>query len=626
MRIPESKIDEVRNAADIVDLISAHVHLKKRGKNFIGLCPFHQEKTPSFTVSDDKQIYHCFGCGAGGNVFKFLMEFKNISFVEAVEEIADHLGIKIEKENAQFDGQQSELELFYELNILAARFFSDNLLKSNDGEQAREYLKRRGIKPQTQKIFGIGYAPSGWDNFLAHAKENKVDLSKAKILGLIDTNDKGEYYDKYRGRVIFPIFSPNGRVVAFGGRVLDSQEKAAKYLNSPESQIYSKRRSLYGLFHSKEEIRKLDRAILVEGYMDLISLFQAGIKNVVASSGTSLTEEQVQLLSRFTKNIIILFDADPAGQKASLRSIEILLKQDFEVKVIALPKGEDPDSYIIKYGKEKFDEEVSRAKNFLEYQTAQFEEQGLFEDSADMTKAIRELVKTLALVSDELKRNLLMKTIAKRFNLREKLIESELNIFLEQQNMRSGPAGERHEYQVQAKASSEQLPLAVKAENENPYEKELIRLLYSGDEDVISHILENLALENFSNHKLRKLAEIVDSGYHEQQFSPSYLIDKIPDEELREFIFELTLSDETISKKWDDFSYSGKIEKDTLEHAAETVRNFHLYQIDQQIKLNNKFISESKDERLHLEMMKRNKELYEEKKTLLDSKPKNNFD
>lgn len=626
MRIPEHKIDEIRNAADIIDIISTHVHLKKRGKNFIGLCPFHQEKTPSFTVSEEKQIYHCFGCGAGGNAFKFLMEFKNISFVEAVEEIADRLGIKIELETTQFDSQQNELEELYELNVLAARFFSDNLLKSNDGEPAREYLKRRNIKLQTQKIFGIGYAPYGWNNFLAHAKENKVDLVKAKLLGLIDTNDKGEYYDKYRGRVIFPIFSPNGRVIAFGGRVLENQENAAKYLNSPESQIYSKRRSLYGLFHSKDDIRKLDRAILVEGYMDLVSLFQAGVKNVVASSGTSLTEEQVQLLSRFTKNIIILFDADPAGQKASLRSIEILLKQDFEVKVITLPKGEDPDSFIIKYGKEKFDEEVLRAKNFLEYQTAQFEEQGLFEDSADMTKAIRELVKTLALVSDELKRNLLMKTIAKRFNLREKLIESELNTFLDQQKERSSPIGERPQQRMAAKQSPEQLALSAKTENENPYERELIRLLYSGDEKVISHILDNLSLENFSDHKLKKLAEIVHNGFDEQKISPADLIDKIPDEESREFIFDLTLSDETISKKWDEFSYSGKIEKDTLEHAAETVRNFLLYQIDQQVKLNNRFIADSKDERLHIEMMKRNKELYEEKKSLLDSKPKNNYD
>ena len=192
MRIPEQKIEEIRNAADIVDVISGHVNLRKRGKNFVGLCPFHQEKTPSFTVSEDKQIYHCFGCGAGGNVFKFLMEFKNISFVEAVEEIAEHLGIKIDYESHPSDAQQNELEELYELNVLAARFFSDNLLKSTDGEEAREYLKRRNIKQPTQKTFGIGYAPYGWDHFLAHAKESKVDLSKANLLGLIDINDNGE--------------------------------------------------------------------------------------------------------------------------------------------------------------------------------------------------------------------------------------------------------------------------------------------------------------------------------------------------------------------------------------------------------------------------------------------------
>ena len=613
MRIPEQKIEEIRNAADIVDIISGHVHLRKRGKNFVGLCPFHQEKTPSFTVSEDKQIYHCFGCGAGGNAFKFLMEFKNISFVEAVEEIAEHLGIKIDYDSSPFDQQQSELEELYEINVLAARFFSDNLLKSASGEEAREYLKNRYIKPQTQKIFGIGYAPYGWDNFLVHAKENKIDLTKTKLLGLIDLNDKGEYYDKYRGRIIFPIFSPNGRVIAFGGRILTNQENTAKYLNSPESPVYSKRRSLYGLYHSKDEIRKIDRAILVEGYLDLISLYQAGVKNVVASSGTSLTDEQVQLLSRFTKNIIILFDADPAGQKASLRSIEILLKQDFEVKVITLPKGEDPDSYIIKHGKDEFDELVSSAKNFLEYQTAQFEEQGLFEDPAEMTKAIRELVKTLALVNDELKRNLLMKTIAKKFSLREKLIESELNTVLQQQKQGSG--GFRPDQRVPQSVSNE-LTLAVKPAAESPYEKELLRLLYCGEEEIVKYILEKINVENFYNHKYRKLAGIVEKGLKEEKVSPAYLIDKIDDEETRSFILDLTLADETISKKWDELSYNGKIEKDSFEHAVETVKTFQLFEIDREIKENNRMMEQSKDERLHMEMMNRNKELLEKKKAL----------
>jgi len=615
LRIPEQKIEEIRNTASIVDIISGYVQLKKRGKNFIGLCPFHQEKTPSFTVSDDKQIYHCFGCGNGGNIFKFLMEFKNISFVEAVEEVAEYLGIKIQYDKGVYEDKQNELEEYYEINILAARYFSDSLLKSNEGEEAREYLKKREIKLQTQRSFGIGYAPYGWGNFLLHARENKADLIKAKSLGLIDINEKGEYYDKFRHRIIFPIFSPNGRVIAFGGRTLEKRDDIAKYLNSTESQIYSKRKSLYGLFQSKEEIRKLDRAILVEGYMDLISLYQAGVKNVVASSGTSLTEEQVQLLSRFTRNIIILFDADPAGQKASLRSIETLLKQNFDVKVITLPRGEDPDSFIIKYGKDKFDELVYSSKNFLEYQTAQFEEEGMFEEPAKATLAIRELVRTLSLVDDELKRNLLLKSISKKFNLREKLVESELISFLNLQNQRPDTRERMTNKNVKL---FQNLNTINAASPENPFERELVRLLFSGNEEIIGHIIDRIAPDLYSDPKLRQFAEIAYSGFEEQKYSPAYLIEKINDEELKSYIFKITLVEETISKKWDEISYNGKIVKDSLEYTIATVTNFLISQIEQQIKRNNQIISESKDERLHLELLTRNKELQEEKKSLIN--------
>lgn len=621
MRIPEKQIDEIRNASDIVDIISGFIQLKKRGKNFIGLCPFHQEKTPSFTVSEEKQIYHCFGCGAGGNVFKFLMDYKNISFVEAVEEIAEHVGIKIQYDSAPSE-QQNELEVFYEINLLAARFFSDQLLKSENGESAREYLKNRGIKLQTQKIFGIGFAPFSRESFLNLAKENKIDLQKAKQLGLIDTNDKGEYYDKFRGRIIFPIFSPNGRVIAFGGRIFSGETNAAKYLNSPESPVYSKRKSLYGLFHSKDEIRKLDRAILVEGYMDLISLYQAGFKNVVASSGTSLTDEQVQLLSRFTKNVLVLFDADSAGEKAALRSIEILLKQNFEVKIISLPKGEDPDSFINKFGKEQFEEEISRAQNFFEYQTSQYEKQGAFEDAASTTKAIREIVRILSLLNDELKRNLYIKAIAKKFGLREKLIESELNKFLSEQK-----SGTQVFTQAKSNPDSqiEKLKLQNKFQNENPFEKELVRLLFSGDEQIVTHILDNVAIDNFTNDDYKIVATIVENGFNEGKISPAYLIEKIEDDDLKNLVLELSLSEYSISKNWDELSSNGKIEKDTYEHAIETVKNYQIFQIEEEIKRNNKLIEESKDELLHLELLKRNKELTEDKKAIIGLKSKNEF-
>lgn len=427
MIVPEEKIEEIRSSASIVDVISEYVPLKKRGRNYIGNCPFHKEKTPSFTVSPDKQIYYCFGCHAGGNVFKFLMEYENISFIESLQLLAKKQGIVLETSGqGQSKEKQSELEEYYDINTAAARYFSSNLLENRQSEAAREYLHKRGIKPATQRAFGLGYALPGWDGFVNYAKSAGVDHEKARVLGLVEKKENGGYYDKFRGRVIFPIFSANGRVIAFGGRIMENAANTAKYLNSPESAVYFKRKTLYGLFHSKDEIRRLDRALLVEGYLDLISLYQAGVKNVVATCGTALTEEQAQILSRYTKNIVVFYDSDNAGIKASLRSIEIFLKQDFDVRIAELPSGEDPDSYVQKNGKAAIEEAVSRSLNFLEYQTAQFEKQGMLSDPVQMTSAIRKLVETASFVNDELKRTVLLKSISKKYGLREKLLEEEL--------------------------------------------------------------------------------------------------------------------------------------------------------------------------------------------------------
>jgi DNA primase len=400
--------------------------LRKRGKNYVGLCPFHSEKTPSFTVSEEKQIFHCFGCHTGGNVFKFLTEFHKISFVEAVQELAQQQGISIEFDKTEYTEQQSEQEVLYDINTEAAKYFLNNLMHDDEGESARKYLHERNIKTQTLRSFGLGYALRGWENFISYAKSRNLNIEKCIQLGLIGKSSNGKLYDKLPGRLIFPIFSPNGRVVAFAGRVLDPKETGAKYINSPESLIYIKGRILYGLSFAKDDIRRLDKAIIVEGYMDLISLYQSGIKNVVAASGTALTDDQVLLLSRYTNNVVLLFDADTAGIKASMRSIETLLKRDMEVKIVSLPKGEDPDSFVNKYGKEEFEDLIKKAENFIEYETKHYESQGRFDDPATAAEAIRDLVKPVALINDELKRNLLIKNVAKKFNLREKILESEL--------------------------------------------------------------------------------------------------------------------------------------------------------------------------------------------------------
>lgn len=614
MQIPENKIEEIRSAADIVDIISEYVPLRKRGKNFIGLCPFHNEKTPSFTVSDEKQIYHCFGCHAGGNVFKFLMEYNKISFVESVQELAAQLGISaaggLEYDEKQFQEKQSEQEILYDINTEAAKYFSDNLLNKTEGEIAREYFQKRKIKPQTMRAFGLGYALNGWNNFIEFAKEKKVDLEKSIQLGLIGKNNSGKLFDKFSSRIIFPIFSPNGRVIAFAGRILDSAEASAKYLNSPESLIYHKGRILYGLSHAKDEIRRLDKAIIVEGYMDLISLYQNGIKNVVAVSGTALTEEQVQLLSRYTKNIVLLFDADTAGIKASMRSIELLLKKDLEIKIVSLPKDEDPDSFINNFGKEKFEELILNAQNFLEYQTAYYESLGMFNDPAKAAEAIRELVLPLALINDELKRNLLLKSIAKKFNLREKLLESELEKAIGKTN-RQVLSEQRIKERKLINAEENQSANKINVE---PFlynlEKDIIKFLFEGNEEIIELIINYIKEEELLIAIHQKLFNIVREAYeNDEDFIVGALLEKINDEDLQKYILEITFDKYSISKSWDDINPGPSKEKIMMKGARDSLTKFKTSLIDKEIKQNLKKMESTSEEDEKIELMKINRDL-----------------
>ncbi|MGE5400559.1 MAG: DNA primase [Ignavibacteriales bacterium] len=623
MIIPERKIEEIRSSINIVDVISEYVQLKKRGKNYIGLCPFHQEKTPSFIVSSDKQIYHCFGCHAGGNIFKFLMDYENISFVEAAQEIAKRLGINLDyQENSQPE-KQGEHEALYDINTVAAKFFSNNLLNSQAGETGRKYFANRKISLQTQRVFGLGYALPDWDGFFNHAKENKLDLEKAKLLGLIEKRDSGGYYDKFRGRIIFPIFSPNGRVIAFGGRIMENTPNAAKYLNSPESPIYLKRKTLYGLFHSKDEIRKMDKAILVEGYIDLISLYQAGIKNVVASCGTALTEDQVQMLSRYTKNIVVFYDADPAGIKASLRSIELLVKHDFEVRIAELPQGEDPDSFVKNSGRHEFEEVMKRALNFLEYQTFQYEKQGMFSDPEQQTRALRELVQSASYVKDELKRSILLKTIARKFNLREKLLETELEKILGNNASLRKTAETRQNAQISrddTPPSSNPVnssPAQEAAEEAAPSEAEIIKLLFEGNARIIKYIFNQLTPEDFSDPMFQYLSELVFDAFSSgEDILPGGLLDKIDDEKIRQFVLKTTFEKYTISKTWEEINPGDSEESSLTRYAKDTIKSFKLFRIDKELKINYNNLKNTTDELEMMRLMKANNYLLEERKLI----------
>ncbi len=587
MRISDHKINEIRSRANIVDVISSFIPLKRHGRNFMGLCPFHSEKTPSFVVSEQKQIFNCFGCHVGGDVFKFVKEYKSISFIEAIQEVAELVGITIEETSQNEPNQQEkEIEELYEINVSAARYFSNTLLNESEGEIGRKYFKDRNIQLTMQKAFGLGFAPQKRDELYKYLVSQNINIEKAKFLGLIDVGENGSYYDKLRGRVIYPIFSPNGRVIAFAGRVLGKVEGVAKYLNSPESPIYYKRRVLYGLSHSKDDIRKLDSVILVEGYMDLISLFQKGIKNVVASSGTALTEEQVTLLSRYTKNIYVVYDSDPAGEKAALRSIELLLKKDFEVKILSLPEGDDPDSFINKNSKADFEEQLTKTYNFLEYQADFYKKRGDFEDPTKETIAIKELVKSVSFVNDEMKREVFIKHISQKFNIRLKLLENELLALLHKVN--SPAIRDVGKVTAQTANNSEQIAKIPKFKESKSkvytIEKTLIKLLYEGDEQIMGQVFDNILPGDFTNNFLSKLAEIAFEAYKQDIYDPANLLSLLTDEVMRNFIFELTLNEQAVSKKWEDRYSDDDPKKLRQKECDDTIRQFHILQIEQQLK------------------------------------------
>jgi DNA primase len=579
MRIPENKIEEIRSAANIVDIISEFINLRKRGKNFIGLCPFHNEKTPSFTVSEDKQIFHCFGCHSGGNVFKFLMDYEKISFIESVKSVADRMGIQVEYEDQKSPEKQSEQEILYDVNDFAAKYFSNILLNENEGEVGRKYFHQRKIKPQTIRAFGLGYAPSKRDAFIEYAK-SRIDLEKALQLGLIRKGNEGNLFDKFSGRIIFPIDSPNGRVVGFGGRILEKNEYTAKYLNSPESIIYTKGKILYGLSHAKDEIRRINKVIMVEGYMDLISLFQNGIKNVVAVSGTALTEDQALLLSRYTKNVVLLFDADIAGVKASMRSIEILLRKDFEIRIASLPKGEDPDSYVNQFGKEKFDELIKQAMSFHEYQTALYEAEGYFTDSSRAAEAVRNLVKSLSFIEDELKRNFYIKNISKKFGIREKLLESELDKIL----IKEFKYDNTRKDKLQPNKIFPNKEITITPEVQF-LERDIILLFMSGNSDIIRFIFNHISPKEFLVELNKKTAELVFEEFDKKSsFEVASVIDKIDDEELKDYLHKLSIDKYSISSSWEKL-YPGKDNFSVLSKVCmDTMKKFKTMQIDSQIK------------------------------------------
>ena len=353
MDLSEAK-EEVRKAADIIEIIGQYVQLKKRGQNYIGLCPFHSERSPSFTVNQDKQIYHCFGCGRGGDVFSFWMEYHNLSFPQSLKDLAERYNIELPRYGSLRDEREkAELrELLFKTNGLAADYFHTVLVRSPEGKPGRDYFSRRGISRETISKFKLGYAVNKWDGLINYLRTKNISLDAGAKAGLLVSKKDGGYYDHFRGRIIFPIFDLNHQVIGFGGRVLD--DSLPKYINTPETPLYHKGYSLYGLDSAFRNIREEGLAIIVEGYMDMLALRQHGISNVVATLGTAFTSNQIRRLKGYTKEVIVLFDPDDAGREAALKSFPLFLNEGVSAKVLVLPQGEDPDSFVNRYGADEF--------------------------------------------------------------------------------------------------------------------------------------------------------------------------------------------------------------------------------------------------------------------------------
>ncbi|MBS5950598.1 MAG: DNA primase [Clostridium sp.] len=416
MQISEEILEKIKEANDIVDVISESVRLKKSGRSFSGLCPFHNEKSPSFSVSQEKQIYKCFGCGESGNVITFVMKNKHMPFMDAIKFLADRSNIVLQEE-ARVNPTARKKELLYKVNVEAGRFFYSNL-RAN--KIAKEYFLNRGIREETIKKFGLGYAKDSWNNLLFYLRKLGYKDEILLEAGLVLTSEKtGNNYDRFRNRVMFPVFDYRGKVIGFGGRVLDDSKP--KYLNSPETLVFQKGTNLYGLNFAIKSNMQERYFIMVEGYMDLITLHQYGITNVVASLGTALTENQARLLRRYADKVIISYDADVAGQTATMRGLEILKNAGFDVRVLSIPQGKDPDEYVRSNGKEAFIKLINDAEGLVDYRIKKAGENINFKDSNDLIRYGKKVTEILAKVNP-IEKDIYIKKISENTGIREQAL------------------------------------------------------------------------------------------------------------------------------------------------------------------------------------------------------------
>jgi DNA primase len=487
MKIPDEKIEEVRLATDMVELVSQYVTLKKRGKGYSGLCPFHQEKTPSFSVDPVRGLYHCFGCGEGGTAFTFVMKMEHVGFTEALQTLAKKAGIALPQ--AEEDPRvEQEAEALYHVNQMACDFFVHCLLRTDEGRNALQYITGRGFEMKTLEAFGIGYAPERWDGLADYVQRKSVPAMHLEKAGLVIPRKESGYYDRFRGRLMFPIHNAAGRVVGFGGRIMTDVKDQPKYLNSPETLIYQKSRLLYGLYQSRQGIRREGRVILAEGYTDVMRLFQCGLDYGVASAGTSLTEEQAHLLSRYTKQVYLLYDGDSAGLNAAFRGSDILLEAGHHVLIVTLPEGSDPDSFLAANPPEEFARRLAESKTVASFKMDRMEKEGRLKDSHDRAQAARSIVESLSKIRDPIERNLMIRELSEHMGIHESVL------------VRAMPK------KMSRAASEMDLPV-MPGRGEMQAELNLSRILLENPEKWSPVIFHFLKADSFRNEQARRLAD-----------------------------------------------------------------------------------------------------------------------
>ncbi len=598
--ITKKTINDIVETSRIEEVVGDFVNLKKRGANLLGLCPFHNEKTPSFTVSPAKNIYKCFGCGKGGDPVNFIMEHESVSYPESLKYLAEKYGIEIEETQTSqaHKEEQQKLDSLYVLNQYARDFYHQQLLQTDIGKSVGlSYLKNRGFTDETIEKFGLGYAPKDKDAFTQNAKRNGFKGQQLKKLGLTSKYDS----DFFRDRVMFTIHSVSGKVIGFGGRIMSKNVKAPKYVNTPETEVYNKSKVLYGAYFAKRAIRKSDECILVEGYTDVVSLHQGGIENVVASSGTSLTVEQIRMVKRYTQNMKILYDGDSAGVKAALRGLDLVLEQDMNVKVVMLPEGEDPDSYLQSVGSEAFKEYIeSQANDFI-----LFKSELLFQEASGdpvrQAAMIKDIVASIAKIPDPLKRSLYIKECGHLMKVEEEILMNEVNQIVTKsvhqaedqrkkdqrqyarkkaaekaENLPSDPGNfppdapppylmEDEAYDIDGGAAPppQSLRRRPAAANSSEYqEKDIIRLLitYGGqqfnpennDITVAHFILSNIedVLDDFDNDLYQRVAqECLDLTIDGTPITPEYFIQH-EDKDFRRLAIDVLQPEFEMSPQW----------------------------------------------------------------------------